>query len=214
MLAMLGKSNLALIALLFAFHSLRGVVNFDPSILRDPTGYKLRPGDVVSISVLGEPECSIEAKISDDERVRLVYIGEVPIAKLSAKQAEKFIAEEYRRRLIFREAKVLVRITKYVERSVFLAGAVSRKGVYVFPPEVEAMNIVQVIARSGGFTDIANKKNVRVTRTFYDDSGKIKDSKTYEINVEDLSSGVSNTGANRTFMIYPGDQIFVKERLV
>ena len=211
---MLVKSNILLIALLSAFLPLNGIVNFDPSILRDPTGYKLRPGDMVSISVLGEPECNIEAKISDDERVRLVYIGEVPIAKLSAKQAEKYIAEEYRRRLIFREAKVLVRITKYVERSVFLSGAVSRKGVYIFPPEVEAMNIVQVIARSGGFTDIANRKNVRVTRTFYDDSGKIKDSKTYEINVENLSSGVNEGGANRTFMIYPGDQIFVKERLV
>ena len=193
---------------------LLGVGYHDPSILRDPTGYKLRPGDIVRVSVLGEPECTVEGKISNDERVRLVFIGELPLSNMTAKQAETFIAREYRRHQIFRDAKVLVEITKYVERSVFLSGAVIRKGTYSFPAEVEAMNIVQVIARSGGFTDIANKKNVKVTRTFYDTAGKIKESKTYEINVEALSSGTSRKGLNTTFMIYPGDQIFVKERLV
>ena len=191
-----------------------GVGNYDPSILRDPTGYKLRPGDIVNISVLGEPECTIEGKISNDERVRLVYIGELPLSNMTTKQAEAYIAREYRRQQIFRDAKVLVKITKYMERTVFLSGAVNRKGTYSFPPEVEAMNIVQVIARSGGFTDIANTKNVKVTRTFYDEEGKIKESKTYEINVEALSSGTFGRGGKTTFMIYPGDQIFVKERLV
>jgi protein involved in polysaccharide export with SLBB domain len=76
------------------------------------------------------------------------------------------------------------------------------------------MNIVQVIARAGGFTDIANKTKVKVTRTFYDESGKIKNSMTYEIDVEALSSGSVANGEYTTFMIYPGDQIFVKERLV
>ncbi len=203
-----------LLTSLGTFCQLVGVVNSDPSILRDPTGYKLRSGDVVQVLVLGEPECTITEQINNDERVRLVFIGEVPLAKMTTKQAESFIAGEYRRRLIFRDAKVLVKITKHVERVVFLSGAVAKKGEYVFPPEVEAMNIVQVIARSGGFTDIANKKTVKVTRTFYDEAGKIKDSKTYEINVEALSSGTSARGSMTTFMIYPGDQIFVKERLV
>jgi polysaccharide export outer membrane protein len=101
-----------------------------------------------------------------------------------------------------------------VERFVFLSGSVNKQGPYTFPPEAEAMNLVQVIARAGGFTDIANKTKVRVTRTFYDESGKIKNSMTYEVNVEALSSGSAVEGEYKTFMIYPGDQIFVKERLV
>ena len=194
--------------------SLLSARNDDPSILRDPTGYKLRSGDRVKVSVLGEPDCITEVTINNDERVRLAYIGELPLANMNTKQAETYIAQEYRRQLIFRDPKVTVTISKYVERCVFLSGSVNKQGAYAFPPEAEAMNIVQVIARAGGFTDIASKTKVKVTRTFYDESGKIKNSMTYEINVEALSSGSAANGEYTTFMIYPGDQIFVKERLV
>lgn len=194
--------------------SLLSARNDDPSILRDPTGYKLRSGDRIKVSVLGEVDCNIEATINNDESVRLAYIGELLLAKMNVKQAETYIAQEYRRQLIFRDPQVSVTISKYVERFVFLSGSVNKQGPYTFPPEAEAMNLVQVIARAGGFTDIANKTKVRVTRTFYDESGKIKNSMTYEVNVEALSSGSAVEGEYKTFMIYPGDQIFVKERLV
>ena len=199
--------------LVFAI-SLLSARNDDPSILRDPTGYKLRSGDRIGVAVLGEPDCNIEATINNDNRVRLAYIGELHLANMNTKQAETYIAQEYRRRLIFRDPKVTVTISKHVERFVFLSGSVNKQGAYAFPPEAEAMNLVQVIARAGGFTDIANKTKVKVTRTFYDESGKIKNSMTYEINVEALSSGSAANGEYTTFMIYPGDQIFVKERLV
>ena len=194
--------------------SLLSARNDDPSILRDPTGYKLRSGDRIKVSVLGEVDCNIEATINNDESVRLAYIGELSLANMNTKRAETYIAQEYRRQLIFRDPQVSVTITKYVERFVFLSGSVNNQGAYTFPPEAEAMNLVQVIARAGGFTDIANKTKVRVTRTFYDESGKIKNSMTYEVNVEALSSGSAEEGEYKTFMIYPGDQIFVKERLV
>ena len=201
------------LVLIFAI-SLLSARNDDPSILRDPTGYKLRSGDRIKVSVLGEVDCNIEATINNDQRVRLAYIGELPLANMNTKQAETYIAQEYRQQLIFRDPKVSVTISKYVERFVFLSGSVNKQGAYTFPPEAEAMNIVQVIARAGGFTDIANKSKVKVTRTFYDESGNIINSKTYEVNVEDLSSGSAENGGYKTFMIYPGDQIFVKERLV
>ena len=194
--------------------SLLSARNDDPSILRDPTGYKLRSGDRIKVSVLGEVDCNIEATINNDESVRLAYIGELSLANMNTKRAETYIAQEYRRQLIFRDPQVSVTISKYVERFVFLSGSVNKQGAYTFPPEAEAMNLVQVIARAGGFTDIANKTKVRVTRTFYDESGKIKNSMTYEVNVEALSSGSAEAGEYKTFMIYPGDQIFVKERLV
>ena len=55
------------------------------------------------------------------------------------------------------------------------------------------MNIVEVIARAGGFSQIAQKKKVFVTRTFYDLNGNSKNTQTYEVNVDALSVGsVSN----------------------
>ena len=64
---------------------------------------------------------------------------------------------------------------------------------------------------SGG---IKGTNETRKQEYLYDESGKIINSKTYEVNVQDLSSGSAVNGGYKTFMIYPGDQIFVKERLV
>ena len=76
------------------------------------------------------------------------------------------------------------------------------------------MNIVEVISRAGGFSDIARKNKVFVTRTFFDSNGKPLETKTYEVDVEGLSNGSVKFGNSRRFWIYPGDRIQVPERLI
>ena len=76
------------------------------------------------------------------------------------------------------------------------------------------MSIVEVIARSGGFTSIARKNKVFVTRTYYNKSGDATDTKTYEVDVEALSKGTLSSGSAKRFWIYPGDRIQVPERLL
>ena len=188
--------------------------NNDPSIIKDPTGYKLRIGDSLRIAVRGETETAVDAIIDSEGKVRVVYLGELKISGMNSKQVEKLIVSEYQKNLIYQNPIVNVLITKYSDRVVFLSGSVNRKGPYTFPPEVEAMNIVEVIARAGGFTDIARKNKVFVTRTFYDVSGQVKDTKTYEVNVEALSTGNLLLGSASRFWIYPGDRIEVPERLI
>ena len=188
--------------------------NNDPSIIKDPTGYKLRIGDSLRIAVRGESETAVDAIIDSEGKVRVVYLGELKISGMNSKQVEKLIVSEYQKNLIYQNPIVSVLITKYSDRVVFLSGSVNRKGPYIFPPEVEAMNIVEVIARAGGFTDIARKNKVFVTRTFYDVSGQVKDTKTYEVNVEALSTGNLLLGSASRFWIYPGDRIEVPERLI
>ena len=185
----------------------------DPSVLLDPTGYKLRVGDTLRILVRGEPDCTLEAKINNDGNLRLVYLGEIQLVGITAKQAEAKIASDYQSNLIFREPIISVSVSKYRERSVFLSGAINRKGPYVFPPEVEAMNIVEVIARAGGFNEIARKSKVYVTRTFFDERGTARETKTYEVDVEGLSTG-NIRGSSKRFWIYPNDRIEVPERLL
>ena len=188
--------------------------NNDPSIIKDPTGYKLRIGDSLRIAVRGETETAVDAIIDSEGKVRVVYLGELKVSGMNSKQVEKLIVSEYQKNLIYQNPIVNVLITKYSDRVVFLSGSVNRKGPYIFPPEVEAMNIVEVIARAGGFTDIARKNKVFVTRTFYDVSGQVKDTKTYEVNVEALSTGNLLLGSASRFWIYPGDRIEVPERLI
>jgi len=185
--------------------------NFDPSILKDPTGYKLRVGDKIRLIVRGEPECTIDETITNDGTINLVHIGDVYVLGLNKKDATDFIEQEYKSNLIFSRPQVALTISKYSERVVFLSGSVNRKGPYIFPPEVEAMNIVEVIARAGGFSDIARKNRVYVTRTFFDENGVPQNTQTYEVDVDALSSGGNS---KKNFWIYPGDRIEVPERLI
>ena len=187
---------------------------FDASVLKDPTGYKLRPGDRVRIVIQGEADCTTETVLTSDGTIGMAYIGDIRLVGKNKKEAESAIQREYVKKLIFARPKALLNITSYSERVVFLTGSVNRKGPYVFPPEVEAMNIVEVIARAGGFNDIAKKNKVFVTRTFFDESGSPTNTKTYEVDVEALSSGINVSSTSRRFWIYPGDRIEVPERLL
>ena len=74
------------------------------------------------------------------------------------------------------------------------------------------MNIVELINMSGGFSPIANKKKVMVTRNFFGANGEIIESKIYEVNVDALSSGKTMIKGQK-WWVYPGDQLNVKERL-
>ena len=130
---------------------------FDASVLKDPTGYKLRPGDRVRVVIQGEADCTTETVLTSDGTIGMPYIGDLRLVGKNKKEAESAIQREYVKKLIFARPKALLSITSYSERVVFLTGSVNRKGPYVFPPEVEAMNIVEVIARAGGFNDIAKK---------------------------------------------------------
>ena len=209
--------SLFVVILYFSFSLLcfsQGKFNSDPSILKDKTGYKVREGDRVRISVRGEPDATVEVDIDSEGSARVAYIGELRISGYSTKGIEQMVTKEYQRQLIYKNPIVNITILIYSKRVVFLSGSVNKKGPYEFPPEVEAMNIVEVIARAGGFTDIARKNKVFVTRTFYDKNGKIVDTKTYEVNVEALSTGSLNLSSSKLFWIYPGDRIEVPERLI
>ena len=131
--------------------------NNDSSILKDPSGYKLRSGDRVRITIRGEDEASFDAVIDNDGKVRPTYLGEIKISGFSTKQIEKLLVAEYQNQLIYKQPSILVKVMSYSDRVVFLTGSLNKQGPYVFPPEVEAMNIVEVIARAGGFNDIAKK---------------------------------------------------------
>lgn len=209
------------VAIIFSFlsvlpgHGLFGQgAYFDASVLKDPTGYKLRPGDKVRVIIQGEPDCHVETIITNDGTLNMPYVGDLRLVGKNKREAEAAIAREYVKNLIFARPKALLSIVNYSERVVFLTGSVNRKGPYVFPPEVEAMNIVEVIARAGGFNDIARKNRVLVTRTFFDDNGTPTNTKTYEVDVDALSSGVNLNSVSKRFWIYPGDRIEVPERLL
>lgn len=187
------------------------LVQATSATLKEEAGYRIRPGDKISVSVLNEPDCSVRYTLPNDGVIRLAYIGEFKAINVSVKTLESLIRNEYIIKGIFLRPVVNVSISEYSKRYVYLSGAVNKKGPFALPPEVEAMNIVELISMSGGFTDIARKNKVYVTRTFYNENGK-QEPKTFEVDVEALARGAIQN-RNDKFWIYPEDQINVQERL-
>ena len=108
--------------------------NNDPSILRDPTGYKVRFGDKLRLAVRGQQECSGEFIVSREGKIRLTYIGEIQVNGLNTKAIEALATRKIsNRKPIFRNPVINVFVSGYTERVVFLTGSVNRKGHTLFP---------------------------------------------------------------------------------
>jgi polysaccharide export outer membrane protein len=82
--------------------------------------------------------------------------------------------------------------------TVSVSGMVAKTGPLKFTP---GMTIVDAIAGSGGFTPMARKNMVKVTRLV---NGK---KETYKLPVEMMAEG-----ERPTFPMMPGDEVFVPER--
>jgi polysaccharide export outer membrane protein len=86
----------------------------------------------------------------------------------------------------------------FANKTVTMLGQVNRKGAIPFPLSGR-LDIMTAIAGAGGFTDIANAKKVKVTR-----SGK-----DYLVNTRDLAARKGGT-----VWLYPGDIVTVAERII
>jgi polysaccharide export outer membrane protein len=87
-------------------------------------------------------------------------------------------------------------------------GAVRSPGVIPFPLEVNSMDIVDVISKTGGLAGIARGEAVRVTRLDEDGQETVS-----IVNVESLITGKGRRSDSDRFLIYPGDVIYVPDRL-
>ena len=173
--------------------------------------YKLRIQDRLVVSVAGEPELTVNEIIDRQGKINLIYVGEVRVADMTIKQAEEHIANEYIRSRILKLPNVRIKIAGYAPQEILLLGQVRTPGPYKFPPEVEAMDIVEAIARSGGLTEIANPRKVTVKKKTPAGSYLV-----YKIDLKELQRGLQEglDDEDTRFYIQPGDIIYVPERII
>jgi polysaccharide export outer membrane protein len=179
-----------------------------PAPTADPT-YRLNLGDRIQVTVFGESDLSAQQVIDRDGQARLPLVGEVPLAGHTIREAEALIESTYRKEEILKSPQVTLAMAAYAPREVTLLGAVRAPGTFQFPPDTVSLDIRDVIARQGGFTPVAKGDAVAVTRR--QPNGK---EVTTVVNVDHMMFGRSRKRENdEIFLIYPGDRIFVPERL-
>jgi protein involved in polysaccharide export with SLBB domain len=121
----------------------------------------LRKGDRVEISLrnIPPPEQNISNTIDDLGEITLPYIGRVKLEGMTISEAEHFIRDRYITGQFFRNLDVILRTQ---EGEFYVDGEVSRKdGKYALTGDI---TLLRAISMAGGFTDFADRKNVKVTR--------------------------------------------------
>jgi len=131
----------------------------NPQVAAPALNAQLRPGDTMTISLLGIPE-PITAGVQIDEQgiIRLQYIGAVTAAGLTTSELSARIRDAYIQKKYYTAIDVSVNVT---ERYVYIGGEVQRPGRIPWSPDLTLSKAVQ---SAGGFTLYAKESRVTITR--------------------------------------------------
>ena len=95
-------------------------------------------------------------------------------------------------------------VLEYARRTVNVLGMVGSPGEIEFPRE-EGLTLLDAISRAGGFTRLAERRKIKLTRKRDDGS-----SENYTINGDELIEG----GSSEVWKLQTDDLIYVPERFL
>lgn len=169
----------------------------------ESTDYILQPSDLIRVMVFQEPDLLREVRISQEYSISLPMIGTIDVRNKTVRQVEEIVRDLYNKDYLV-NPQINLTVLEYTQRTVKVLGAVNNPGAIVFPPE-QKMGLLEAIARAGGFSRIADRKRVRLSRTLTD--GKTEN---YTINTDEMIQGTSGD----QWLLTKGDVIFINERIL
>lgn len=175
----------------------------------DAANYQLTERDQIEVIIYDEPDLSIDQRIDGRGQIRVPLLGTVRIAGMTVREAEEYLQSNYVDKRILRNPMVTIHVSEYAPKEVSVLGAVVDPGRVTLPIEAGSLDIIEVISKVGGFTGIARSNRVRVSRQ--DENGREVD---FTVDVEKMISGRGRgSSSQKRFEVFPGDVIYVDERL-
>lgn len=164
----------------------------------DDSKLALGPGDKIELTIFyGAEESKATYTLDGSGQLEVRFIGSVEAKGKTARETQEMIrsrlADGY-----LQDPVVSLTVVEINSLKCSVFGQVGASGSVKFTP---GMTITEAIAKSGGFTPLARKNMVKVTRLV---SGK---KETYKIPVERIAAG-----ERPNFPMMPGDEVFVPER--
>lgn len=104
-------------------------------------------GDVVKISVFGNPDLGVETRVSESGFITMPLVGQVAVAGLSTASAESKIATMLDRGGFVKKPQVNILITVLTSQQVSVLGYVNRAGRY---PINGRRSVLDMLALAGG----------------------------------------------------------------
>ncbi len=171
--------------------------------------YTLTTTDRLRIAVYQEDDLSSIVRIDAKGDVNLLLVGEVKIAGLTVREAQKAIEDAYRNGRYLRDPQVIITVEEYAPREVSIEGQVRNPGRYPLPIE-STMTVIDLVIKAGGLTDVARGSAVTITH-ITSDGKKV----TTTVDVDSILKGKAQAKAgDTTLQLQPGDIVYVPERII
>lgn len=159
-------------------------------------GYRIEPGDTLTIKFPFHPERDQEAIVRPDGSVSVIAVGRVPVAGMTTQEVEADLKQRTSNRL--KDPEVVVGVTKFGERPVYVGGEVGRPGQLIYR---QGLTPLQAIMASGGFLPTARLDSVIIVRPHSGGEGHVA----RKIDLQ----AVVNDGVDEPVTLAPHDVVFV-----
>ena len=158
----------------------------------------LGAGDIFEVRVFRQDDMTGTYSVSAEGTISFPLVGEIQAEGKTPAQIERALRERLADGYL-RDPQVSVLVKEYKSKKISVLGEVREPGTLTY---TEGMTVVEAMARAGGFTDMARKNAVTISRTI--DGEKTK----YTVPVERIGQGKADD-----FFVRPGDVVFVPRRL-
>jgi polysaccharide export outer membrane protein len=168
------------------------------------------PGDLVRVTVYGQPDLTTLAKVSTDNTISFPFIGQVQVGGISTADAQRNIARALDQQGIVRNPQVNVLVETEGSMSgdfVTILGHVQQPGRYSLGDEsqIATRSLLDLIAVAGGTTPEANSRIL----LFRNGGEEGAEEQRMEVDIDKLTQGGGIQEVNVVFD--RGDVVFVPE---
>ena len=152
---------------MFLFHSVRIIfflclaasilsLSIDERSHAQTTGYRIGPGDVLSLRILagGEEQHAAQLTVSSQGIINAPFIGSIKAAGLTVSQLESQITEPLAADYLV-DPEVTVTVSEYHSLHYYISGAIGSPGLYEMKSQP---TLLELIAKAGGVS--ANRGNI------------------------------------------------------
>lgn len=161
--------------------------------------YIISSNDLLEILVFQEPDLFTTTRVSQQGTITLPLIGTIKVGGVSVLTASEMIRKAYQDGYL-KNPEVTITIAEFAKKRFHVLGQIQKSGSYEMPQQ-ENVNLLQAISMAGGYTELADSRNITVKR--------VQNSRESTIRLDAKDMAENEKAA--IFEILPNDTITVPE---
>ena len=125
----------------------------------DQEAYWVKPGDILRISVWGEPELQDTVLVTPDGTFSFPLVGHVNAEEKTAAQLQEIVTQRLKK--FISEPAVSVALQEINGNAIYVLGQVNTPGVFILS---RAVDVMQALSMAGGATPFAALNDILILR--------------------------------------------------